>query len=484
MKKNKTLEQILEEYGRSLVEKDYKKTASFIYPKLFDFIPKKTIEQSLKNAYSNPEIEVQFSDYNLEAIDFKQIIDDIEYLIIQTSCKQVIKYLVNNEETLEEATFLYEILKEKYGESNVSFNNELNQIDANSKSPQIAIKETGKWTFLDVKPNLIELYSKFLPELMVDKLSALFPISNEEEIEIAEEIVEKKKLNTVLEIDDEKNIQIIYLLGWEVLLIGDEICENFIATQITNKQTFEFASVGLELVYQDKRLLKVNEYNDGIRVERELNEDEIGLQYSDYEENIILNVFQTIEGLHQLGGEIPHDFHLPDHNCTTSFQYLGFINNLDKNFDWLPFKLHLICPIYLNIGNVFLDYTNPLKPSIINRQEVEAADTDDDLNPNSEIVFNEMKFSFIEDFEFGMGGHSGIPNWIQNPDIPICPKTGKRMTFLCQLNGGVTVKRTNVVAKSDMYQNYFKEMNFWGDGDLFVFFETTSKVACYFIQHT
>jgi len=50
-----TIQQIIEEYRRSIIEKDYKKTVEFIYPKLFDFIPKKTIESSLKTAYSNKD---------------------------------------------------------------------------------------------------------------------------------------------------------------------------------------------------------------------------------------------------------------------------------------------------------------------------------------------------------------------------------------------------------------------------------------------
>jgi hypothetical protein len=58
------------------------------------------------------------------------------------------------------------------------------------------------------------------------------------------------------------------------------------------------------------------------------------------------------------------------------------------------------------------------------------------------------------------------------------------MKFLCQLNGGVTAKRTNVEPKNESYIQYYEELNFWGDGDLFVFFEPTSKVACYFIQNT
>jgi hypothetical protein len=278
----------------------------------------------------------------------------------------------------------------------------------------------------------------------------------------------------------------VFLAGWEVHLNGDQQCENFIATQLTDKATVEILDNGIELVFENEKLIKAYDYEAGTRKDRELRADEIGLEYKEMEENRILQLVEDLNGPHQLGGEIPDEFQLPENNCVVPFQYLGFIDNHDRNFDWLPYKVHLTCPIYLNIGNVFLDYSNPIRPSIINRDDVEKADTSyhDDLNQNSEIVFDEMKFSFCDSEGFPGTGHSGIPNWIQYPDIPMCPKTGKRMRFLCQLNGGVNAKRTNVEPKDEWYRHYYEELNFWGDGDLFVFFEPSSKVACYFIQNT
>ena len=86
-------------------------------------------------------------------------------------------------------------------------------------------------------------------------------------------------------------------------------------------------------------------------------------------------------------------------------------------------------------------------------------------------------------------GFSGMPNWIQGSWMPKCPKTNKPMRFLCQLTSSdkVRTEYTNIEmskAGDDFKQSYFKNMNFWGDGDLFVFFEPESKMACYFIQHT
>ena len=58
------------------------------------------------------------------------------------------------------------------------------------------------------------------------------------------------------------------------------------------------------------------------------------------------------------------------------------------------------------------------------------------------------------------------------------------MKFLCQFIGGVRTKRTNVEPKKEFYRRYYEKLDFWGGGYLYVFFEPTSKVACYFIQNT
>lgn len=278
----------------------------------------------------------------------------------------------------------------------------------------------------------------------------------------------------------------IYLAGWEVRLNGDQNCENFIATQITNKATVEKIYSGTELVFENNQLVKAYDYEEGEKKDRKLAEDEVGLPYQAFEENRILQLIFDENGLHQLGGEVPDGFKFPENSCVVPFQYLGFISNQEKHFGWLPFTLHLTCPIYLDIENVFLDYSDPNHPTIINKEEVEEADTsyEEDLNQDSEIVFNEKKFSLVQKEEFSENGHAGIPNWIQDPTIPSCPKSGKRMKFVCQLSGGVSAKRTNVEPHDEWYRNYYEELNFWGDGDLFVFFEPGSKVACYFIQNT
>lgn len=283
------------------------------------------------------------------------------------------------------------------------------------------------------------------------------------------------------------NTKNIYLLGWEVHLNGDEQCLHFIATQATDKDSILQSDMNLELVFENDRLARVYEYKDGQATMRPLQPDEAGMPYPEgIETNQQYRLEPSIDGPHQMGGELPTDFQFPEHQCAVSFQYLGYISDKAAEFRWLPFTLHLACPIYLNFDYMFLDYTDALHPVLLNKEAVERVGTcfEADLHPHSEIVFEAMPFQFIPIHSEGGMGHAGIPNWMQFPKIPVCPKSGERMRFVCQLNHGVKTQRSNLTAVNTRMNEYYSALIFGGDGDLYVFFEPTSRVACYFIQST
>lgn len=218
--------------------------------------------------------------------------------------------------------------------------------------------------------------------------------------------------------------------------------------------------------------------------------------------NFIKNIFnlkpqfefvQDPTGFHQLGGEIPTDFKIPENEFLGGFQYLGFINNSDKYFNWLPFSLHLICPIFTDFEYIFLDYTNPNQPEIISPSNTtEITSAYDELTKDSYIIYHKENFSLkafegINDVnEFDVMGVAGKPHWSQSPYEPFSPKSNKKMKFVCQLmsNGQIKVKDKNFKSNDEYYEKIFSELNFWCDGDLKIFFDPESKVACYFIQNT
>ncbi len=195
---------------------------------------------------------------------------------------------------------------------------------------------------------------------------------------------------------------------------------------------------------------------------------------------------RDVKGKHQIGGDTPTDFKMPESKFMTEFQYLGCIDNSDEIFSWLPFKVHLICPIYLDIEKVFLDYSNPQSPFLISPEDSESVTCAyDDLDRDSVIVYESVnvKLEQVESIdEFACIGTAGQPEWLQNEEIPTCPKSGRKMQFLCNLMtyGDIKTRFTNIISP---YPD-FDQMTFWGDGNLYVFIEPREKTVCYFIQNT
>jgi len=289
--------------------------------------------------------------------------------------------------------------------------------------------------------------------------------------------------------NSQDNSKKIYLGGWEAEFNGDEECQKFMHTQVVDKTTARNLWSAIELVFENDKLVKAYDYDEGMKQDRELNENEMKLKFIELEPNQLYEIDESDKGHSYLGGESPGDFKTPKFDFVAPFQYLGMLSNKDEAFNWLPFDLHLVAPIYLNFSSIMLDYSNPNAPAVINVEELRETDNsyEDELKADSEIVFERMSIATKKVNDYGSGfGHSGIPNWIQYPDIPTCPKSGKTMKFLLQLSSdtGVQTKRTNVTSDDDWMLKYFQHLNFWGDGDLYIFFEPDSRVICFIIQNT
>ena len=209
-----------------------------------------------------------------------------------------------------------------------------------------------------------------------------------------------------------------------------------------------------------------------------------------------MEFFQDEKGLHKFRGEIPSDFHIPQNEFLAGFQYLGKIAKADKNFDWLPFDLNLICPIFTDFDSIYLDYSNPSEPKILypeNSGEITSAY--DELTQDSKIVYEQKRFSIREldgindDNEFEIFGITGKPqpNFDDEPvKVPRCPKTNNKMKFVTQLFSNEHIKYENKNFNSDdeYYENLFQTLNFWCDGSLLIFMEPSSRVVYYSISNT
>ncbi|MBN7815375.1 hypothetical protein [Algoriphagus pacificus] len=290
-----------------------------------------------------------------------------------------------------------------------------------------------------------------------------------------------------------KDIKKVYLAGWEVEFNGDERNQKFMETQGIDKKTALSIFSAIELEYEDGKLIRAFDMDEGDRQARELTEEELGQPYKDVPVHTVYNLYESNDGQSYLGGEVPTDFNIPKFDFIAPFQFIGTLSSSDEAFQWLPFDLHLTAPLYMELDKIFLDYSDPLNPKVINLEELKNSESPfPNLKPDSEIVFQKKYISgqksnyFGNEFGESVMGHTGVPTWIQFPDIPSCPKSNRTMRFVVQIPSttGIITERSNVESSNDGLQRYLEKLNFAADGDLFVFFEPESKVVCYLIQNT
>lgn len=235
-----------------------------------------------------------------------------------------------------------------------------------------------------------------------------------------------------------------------------------------------------QLVYEKGKLIKAFDFEDQTKLERILIRSEKDLPFKDFEKNKFLTIEINEVGINQLGGTLPNDVNF-NNISNVSFQYLGFVSNKNENLNFVNTKIHLIAPIYSDFEKIYIDYSIQSEIQILdideNIDEIENL-YDETEDKNEKITFQTEKFNFKENYILGEIGHSGIPLWIQYPEIPKCPKTGQTMKFLLQLNSGPKILESP--------QNFSEEiMQFsGGNGNLYIFYCPESKIACYINQNS
>jgi hypothetical protein len=278
----------------------------------------------------------------------------------------------------------------------------------------------------------------------------------------------------------------IFIAGSQVVLNGDEQCEKFIITQAIEKETAMNIWSSKELIFINNELDHVVDIEEGIKHERDLKDNEKSFDFFAVETHSIYAIEDVLNSDSYIGGSPPRKFGFPEIHLKASFQYIGKLSKSANGINWLPFDLHIIAPVFLKFDKIFLDYSDPHNPTVINEEELQKANTIyDEINPESEIFYRKTPIKFRDTDDFGYDiGHGGVPNWILNPEIPNCPKSGRVMKFVCQLKSesGIETESTNILTENESMPDYTEILNFRGDGDLFIFFEPKSKVLCLFIQ--
>lgn len=276
-----------------------------------------------------------------------------------------------------------------------------------------------------------------------------------------------------------------YLLMWDhqFKFKNSNEAKAIIKAHIVDPKTPNRYDIGIRMTYKQNTLVKLASVNEEKEIrwdDRSASEQEMLIRYEDEKVNESFHLDLDSEGLHVLGGEKPDEFSYPSERFRLPYQYLGLIKASDPAFTWVQNDLHLIYPFPVGPNVMYLDYTHALKPKLMSH-------VDDDLNDYPEIPEDlkinipKQQFSIKKDgFYQKKLGLAGVPKWVQNVHIPICPKSGNYMKFLLMLRSQFEIP----IESSYSHIAIDKYLNFNLDGCLYIFYDPDSKVMAYFIQNT
>jgi hypothetical protein len=283
-----------------------------------------------------------------------------------------------------------------------------------------------------------------------------------------------------------------FIGGWEIDFNDHKSATSFLLTQGVDEEAFNFFCIvqkGLRLTIENNKCFELYERYltaNGEFEEELIQQDSFDLPIRDWEDHAIFFLEKDAEGLHVIGGRKPEEFILPEtQDVKSQFHFIGTLDGRDPFFRWLNLsKLHIAFPLYQFGSRIFLDYSDPNKPIILNPDTFDyQLPSDVDPFPD-ELDFPDPDYSYPIHFleaRYRSTSHinvekymetsdlmlCGVPLWYQAPNIPICPKTGERMKFVCTINSDLEIKTTS---------NDYDFLNFGDYGHLFVFFHPSSKI--------
>jgi hypothetical protein len=272
-----------------------------------------------------------------------------------------------------------------------------------------------------------------------------------------------------------------YLGGREVNFGDKEATSRFLQTQALTYRGFRFfkrVHLALELRKTSQGTISCLEHAD--RRVREVGSN-INLPDVEWEEHEVFFLVKCEQGPHTIGGEKPRVLQMPTHpSLKTPFQYIGCIDGSDPYFTWLGVpQLHIIFPVYECNYGIYLDWTNPFAPMILNPQTFDPAW---DIKVAESMSYEPVHYCTTQeiDVEFFENNSDdkllcGVPIWYQAPDIPVCPRTGEVLKYVCTINSDHQIK----IKQQYQIENLpclVDHLCFGDHGWLFVFYHPGSKI--------
>ncbi|MCT8335856.1 hypothetical protein NUH30_19370 [Leptospira sp. 85282-16] len=272
-----------------------------------------------------------------------------------------------------------------------------------------------------------------------------------------------------------------YIAGWEINFNDPEQFKKILLTQGIDEESFKIFSTlqtVTELFIDDNKVYKTIQHSYGMSDVENVN---CTLPITEWKDRRLFYLQKDNEGNHSIGGRKPDEFILPN-DANVKFIYLGTLDGSDEYFTWLGIeKLNLCYPIFEGFFELYLDYTEPNRPKLLNPEEINENRIELDSTGFEKLYYTETKFKKVNNVNMDNLQAKpenfllcGVPLWYQYPEIPTCPKTGKLMNYVTTLNSD---REINLENRDEIENPPYEKYLIFGDyGNLFIFYQPDSKI--------
>ena len=164
------VEKLLSEYQKAMQAKEWLKSLDYVYPAMFDVIPREMMEETLAQTFNSPELEIAFEEMELLQVSDIYSEDNITYSFADYTL--VMSMQLAGDKTEEQTQQFAEIMASQVGEENVSVDGKVVYITQTNKLAAIKNKGEEKIYLLELNPQLKEIMASFMSETFLDRAFA------------------------------------------------------------------------------------------------------------------------------------------------------------------------------------------------------------------------------------------------------------------------------------------------------------------------
>ncbi len=169
--KKSDIKENLELYFVLLEANRLDETLNFIYPKLYDIVPKATLAESLDEMMTDTTMQIMFTNSTIQEIEDIQKLNGVCYSNVHYTYNMNIHIFDSDPSEPLDLNFMLDMYQGLYGDDNVKLNKDEKSFDVKAKEALIMINDPqyDGWKLLEKKTGLEALLKGLIPDEILNK---------------------------------------------------------------------------------------------------------------------------------------------------------------------------------------------------------------------------------------------------------------------------------------------------------------------------